>query len=144
MQFQITNRYYPCNLNLYLWKLKESNKCNVCTSIDTIEHHFVECEAIKVFWNHIKKWYKHDFNMTINFTTLDVLLGIPNTNHLNEIHNLNFMLLYGKYFISKCKKQNRQPHLYEFQVALKERLMIEELNCKLKDREYYFKSRWKS
>ena len=61
----------------------------------------------------------------INFTPLDILLGIPNYDNSNVIMNLNLVTLFGKYFIYDCKN-DKSVDFYNFQAKLKTRMVIEE------------------
>ena len=47
------------------------------------------------------------FQFVINFTPLDILLGIPNYDNSNVIMNLNFVILFAKYLIYDCKKNDK-------------------------------------
>ena len=78
------------------------------------------------FGESIKRWFLHVFQFVINFTPLDILLGIPNYDNSNVIMNLNFVILFAKYFIYDCKKNDKPVDFYNFQVKLKTRMVIEE------------------
>ena len=74
------------------------------------------------------------FQFFINFTPLDILLGIPNYDNSNVIMNFNFVILFAKYFIYDCKRNDKPVDFYNFQVKLKTRMVIEEYRSELYNR----------
>ena len=72
-----------------------NNKINKC-------NHFFATQNVRwssVLGESIKRWFLRVFQFVINFTPLDILLGIPNYDNSNVIMNLNFVILFVKYFI---------------------------------------------
>ena len=45
-----------CKKNLYMWKLSDSDKCNICNCIDDYDHFFVKCKYNKTFWTRFSKY----------------------------------------------------------------------------------------
>ena len=94
LQFRIIHRYFPCRYNLHLWNIVGDNKCEFCNDADTLSHYFAcECDSVVQF-----------VQFVINFTSLDILLGIPNYDNSNDVMILNFVILFAKYYIYNCKK----------------------------------------
>ena len=58
-----------------------------------LSHYFAECQVVKGFGESVKRWFLRVFQFVINFTPLDILLGIPNYDNSNVIMNLNFVIL---------------------------------------------------
>ena len=100
--------------------------CELCDTLDSLEHYFIECSIVKIFWNSFKLWWSTHFTFSINFGPLDILLGIPNPNDLNELKILNFCILLAKAFIRKCKENQKLIFFYEYQIDLKEQMITEE------------------
>ena len=82
------------------------------------------------------------FPIVINFTPLNILLGIPNYDNTNVILNLNFVILFAKYFIYDCKKNDKPVDLYNFQVKLKTRMVIKEYRSELYKTKLEFLVKW--
>ena len=139
LQFKIIHRYFPCNYRLHLWNIVEDSKCTYCNIVDTLNHYFAECQ---VFWESVKRWFLRVFQFVINVTPLDILLGIPNYDNSNVIMNLNFVILFAKYFIHDCKKNDKPVDFYHFQVKLKTRMVIEEYRYELYNRKLDFLVKW--
>ena len=142
LQFKIIHRYFPCKYNLKLWNLADSNLCDHCDEIDTLSHFFAECSAVNSFWRYLRAWFLRNFDFSINFTSLDVLLGIPNYEKNMEINILNFVMLFAKCFIYNCRKYNVSVDFYNFLVRLKSRVIVEEYRCKLYNRIMKYETKW--
>ena len=125
LQYQIINRYFPCQEKLYTWKIKESNLCPTCNKVDSLVHYFVDCNQVKILWGCLKTWCNYILKFKIQFGPLDILLGIPNYANQNEIDILNFIILFAKMFIKTCKNENKTIDFYDFQLRLKQRMIIE-------------------
>ena len=55
------------------------------------------------FWNSLKAWFLRTFEFCINFTVLDILLGIPNYGKNKDIDILNFVISFAKSYIYSSK-----------------------------------------
>ena len=142
LQYKILHRYFPCNYNLHLWSVIDSNQCVHCDDIDTLGHYFAECQVVKVFWKSLKTWFLRTFEFVINFTTLDILLGIPNYDKNNDVTNLNFIILFAKNYIYTCKKNSIPIDFYKFQVNLKTPMIIEEFRSNMYNKSLEFQQKW--
>ena len=110
LQFKIIHTFFNCNCKLYIWKIKDSPDCSLCSDTDNLEHYFFYCHFVKVenwlfskFQIQVENWLFSKFQIQIKFTVLKVLLGVNTTeNHFS--FPVNYIILIGKYFIYKCKK----------------------------------------
>ena len=109
--------------------------------LTTLGHYFAECQVVKVFWKSLKTWFLRTFQFVINFTTLDILLGIPNYDKNNDITNLSFIILFAKNYIYTCKKNSIPIDFYKFQVNLKTRMIIEEFRSNMYNRSLEFQQK---
>ena len=55
LKYKFIHRIIPTNKRLYAIKIKDSNKCNRCSDIDTIKHSFYDHESSIDFGGHFKK-----------------------------------------------------------------------------------------
>ena len=125
-QFRIIHRYFPCRYNLHLWNIVGDNKCEFCNDADTLSQYFAECDSVVQFWKFLKRWFIRTFQFVINFTSLDILLGIPIYDNSNDVMILNFVILFVKYYMYNCKKNGVPIDFFSFLVKLKSHLIIEE------------------
>lgn len=144
LQYKIIHRYFPCMYNLHLWNIEDSDKCKYCNEVDTLSHYFVECKNLFFFWKRLKSWFVKNFEVDINFTTLDILLGIPNYNKNTVIDILNFVLLFAKCFISSTKKNRLNIDFYNFQVKLKSQMIIEQYRSVMYNKTKEYQDKWET
>ena len=141
LQYKIIHRYFPCKHNLHIWNIEECDTCNYCNQVDTLGHYFAECVTVCTFWKYLKTWFSHAFKFCINFTPLDILLGIPNHSNSTAIDILNFVILYAKFYIYSCKRNAIPIDLYSFQVKLKTRMVVEEHRCSMFNKQEEFQNK---
>jgi hypothetical protein len=126
-----------------VWKIEQNDICNQCkTEPDILEHHLVACPNTLNFWTLAFNWFKSVIGVSFPIDTYDIILGIPNPNEEVALDQLNFMLLQGKYFVYKCKLNNKPIEFYLFLVSLKYSLMIKQSSLSLNNREKVFKKIW--
>ena len=142
LQYKIVHRFFPCKYNLHLWNMEDNNKCNYCNQVDTLGHFFAECVSVNSFWKSLKAWFLRTFEFCINFTPLDILLGIPNYETSIDINTLNFVILFGKFYIYSCKKCVMPIDFYNFLVKLKTRMVVEQYRCKIYNKMEEFQNKW--
>jgi hypothetical protein len=124
MQFKITHRIIACNYNLKIWKIKETNTCNNCNDIDTIEHFFVECPTTYIFWKYIFNWWAYTMHAYFHVDTYEILFGIPNERKEIVVSHINYIILHAKFYIYQNKKKQQNLDPYEFLLDCKNSLMI--------------------
>ena len=140
-QYKILNRFYPCQYTLSLWYKDQQSNCIDCNDIDHLEHHFYECNHVYRFWTAVENWWKITLQMSIPLNAKHVLFGMPNPNEDKIIDVLNLCILYGKWYISECKKNNTQLFLPNYIRMVKGKLTTEKtLSCIQGDES--FEKRW--
>ena len=94
------------------------------------------------FWNSLKAWFLRTFEFCINFTVLDILLGVPNYGKNKDIDILNFVILFAKSYIYSSKRNEMPIDFYKFLVKLKTRMVIEEYRCNIYDKHVEIETMW--
>ena len=131
----LVHRCFPCRYNFKLRNIEDSSMCINCNQVDTLYHYFAQCNLVSYFQNYLKTWFLRAFEFSINFTALDILLGIPNYGKHEGIDILNFVILFAKSYIYDCKKNQTPIDLYNFQVKLKTHMVIQEYRCKVNNKQ---------
>jgi hypothetical protein len=126
LQYKITHRILACNKNLYTWKIRPNNECEQCKCIDTIEHFLLECETTYTFWQQIFNWWAASMETWFQVNTYEIIFGIPNEFNEPIVNQINFIILYGKYYIYRNKKKEKPMHLYEFLLDCKNQIEIKQ------------------
>ena len=74
----------------------------------------------------LKIWLNAAFLLRKEFSVLETLFGMKNVEK-SYYYWLNFVLLVGKYFISKCRKNAVEPCFSGFTKVLKSKIHMEKL-----------------
>ena len=121
-QFKILNRILNNTENLYKWKIKESSKCYVCGEIDVVEHHLFYCEESSLFWRRLKDWMISNLEYGFELTVCEILFGIPMNNNYDDSKLLNFLILFGKWYINKRKSNQNPIYFLEYLTLIKDKV----------------------
>jgi hypothetical protein len=114
MQYKIVHRIIACNYYLKICKIRNNDICDFCNEIDTIEHFFVKCKISHDFWQQVLKWWAINIGIWFDIDTYEIVFGIPNERDENLVNQLNFYILFGKYYIYNQKKKEKPLILFEF------------------------------
>ena len=113
INFKILHNILTTNILLEKMKIKNSNKCDFCGSVDTIDHALVQCERLESFWDFILQWINREFEITIPDTDLVKLFGLVRGDvdgwEKATIDRINHTLLIAKHAIIKSKSSMYIP-----------------------------------
>jgi hypothetical protein len=116
--------------------------CDHCSNTDTIEHFLVECQSVQIFWQQVFKWWAANLEVWFQVDTYEIIFGIPNEFNEPIVNQINFIILYGKYYVYRNKKKNKAMHLYEFLLDCKNQLEIKKEIMLSKGKEQGFQKEW--
>ena len=126
-QYRINHRIITCNHWLFNAKIKISPECETCKVDDTLQHFFVNCEKVKMFWIEFKTWWSlmTESNYGWQLTEKDILLGTL-TNK-----SLDFVILLAKKMIhdTNLSPENISPTFPTYLNILKQHLDYERQIC---------------
>jgi hypothetical protein len=122
-QYKVLYKLIPCNQYLNKIKKSDTDKCNKCNILDDLKHYFYKCEEIKTFWNRFSNWWKEMTGEEIQLDEIKTIYGIVDNLKKNEI--LNACILNAKWYIYKCKLNEKNIFFYSFLCDLKFFLIIE-------------------
>ena len=113
-QYKIIQNYIATNKLLYKMNLISSPRCNFCNlyTQDTA-HMFYSCLIIKGFWLEMNAWLSTEFGLQIDLNEKHMLLG-----DFQLSGTLNRIILFAKYYISKCKYSDVMPELEAFKAYI--------------------------
>ena len=86
-----------------------------------------------IFWNSLETWWRSICNRCEPITIVDILLGI--VERRCHRYQMNFILLYAKWFIYKQKYLEESCFFLKFLPDLKTRLLVEQ-NILIQARKY--------
>ena len=108
-QYRLIHRVITCNYWLFKAKIKDSPSCKYCSSDDTIEHFFLHCNDVALFWRMLTSWWNRVVNDDSQINVLDdkdILFGIKTSN--TYICLLNSIILCAKKYIHDIKLSSDQ------------------------------------
>ena len=123
LQYKILNRILNCKDRLLKWKISESNKCNYCDQIDTLEHHLIHCTTSSPIWDSLTEWICNNLLIIYHFTECEQLFGIPFTNSI-DLKLINLLILFTKWFINRKKTLKAKLYFIEQICELKVKIVI--------------------
>ena len=122
-QYKIINRILNTNEKLFKWSLKQSNMCNYCKAIDTIEHHLFQCNQSKNLWNKLETWIYQQLEVKLNLKECEVLFGLPNVTN-NHIEPINFLIILTKWYINVQRSSDKQLFFIELLNIIREKVKL--------------------
>ena len=123
-QYSVLHCFVNCKHNLFLWNQIESDRCNNCQNVDSVEHFFYYCDTVKQLWYFVKNLIYMTFQIKFDYTVLEILLGIPCKRN-TVMCVINFVILFGKKYIYNCKINQKYLSIDHFQNSLKSRIKTE-------------------
>ena len=127
LQYKIIHRFFPCNYTLSIWFRDISRECSSCLpeiESDTLEHYFIHCKQVVPFWKKFEEMWKSVYKIWFPLTDLDILFGIRNSMHIDNIDTLNCCILLSKMYIFKAKNSSVTISFQIFKSLLKEKLEL--------------------
>ena len=76
LHFKIIHHIYPTNIILKKMKIKETDLCDNCPEVETLEHLFFRCIKLKVFWQYISNLVSLILEKDVSLNTVNALFGI--------------------------------------------------------------------
>lgn len=100
-QYNLLNNLIPCKHNLYKWKIKDSEMCDVCNVLGDYNHFFIDCKHVKKFW---RRWKSIIFNLTklhLNINMKLLVYGYKIQEPDNDF--INMLIIFGAYSVYKAQ-----------------------------------------
>jgi hypothetical protein len=139
-QYRILHRFLTCNKWLNDRSLVDSNMCNYCDNIDTIEHYIFECANVKQFWSKLENWWNDTSKHKAILTLKHVIFGLY--YDINHFANINYIILLAKFYIYRQRYAEKDINLNHFIIILKSRLTIERMICENNNTLTTFDKKW--
>ena len=142
-QFRILHRILATNDLLFKCNIKQDNLCSFCKKFpEKIEHLFWQCNIVMEFWEMIETWIYEKNNYLLNVDKQRAILGIMNVNEYNK--PINYILILTRYYIYKCRINNKQLNLLAWIHEVKFFIQIEKMIAIKTDRYHKFIKYWET
>ena len=70
---------------------------------------FCECEIVILFWNNVNNWISSRLRISIVLCKQHILFGFENKGRF--FSSINGLLLFGRFFIYRCKYSKLKPDM---------------------------------
>jgi hypothetical protein len=105
-QYKIIHKTYASNSYVSNFDNTVDKTCLQCKVEDNTVHFFVDCNKVKLFWEHFKDFISRSQGNPCSLTTCEIIFGKFGISNLS----VNFFILYAKWYIHLNKSQ----HLISF------------------------------
>ena len=127
-QTRILHRILPTRKYLYTCKLVASPLCLQCSENDeTLCHLLWECKFAQKFWKDLEQVLKNKCYNCARFRFKLELVLFGTANNFVTDKTIDFIILFAKFYIYRCRFQNTTPNCVSFILCLKQRLDIERM-----------------
>ena len=122
-QYKILHQYLPTNNILFKMKKISTYACYFCSMYrETIEHLFFECLFVRNFWVEIQMKLSEIVHENITLNKKEILFGYGLDTVINKNSFINKIIMYGKYYIWKCKMNFQGVCYRQFGIGLKKHI----------------------
>ena len=136
-QYQILHKTLITNRKLKMFNLSDTEMCDNCDKIETIEHLLYDCPYTTTIWEIIWKWLRKYITDQLYLGRSSILLGDQrNTILVNQI----FIIF--KYEIYRKKWTNKTFNIHSIKHILNKQMEAENYNAKISNRTRFFLGKW--
>ena len=100
--FKLLHGILSCNKDLFRWKIRPYDICDVCQEIQTIEHLLYDYSYVKPLWNIIDLVY----GTKVNFIQI---LGVDELFNYGSVITLICFLIYKEWLLLSLENRKRNP-----------------------------------
>ena len=116
LNFKVLHGILACNKNLKNWKIRLSDRCDVCNQIQTIEHLLYNCHYVKPLWQIVNTV----FGTNISFHQI---LGLDNHFKYDSITTIICFIIYKEWLLLSLDGKRRHPEIaleyFKHEVAIR-------------------------
>ena len=142
-QTRLIHRILPTQKYLALCKITDSSLCTFCgTATETICHLLWSCHFTQSFWNELIEVIRRKCTHCerLNFNNELILFGT--SKQISTDKPMDFIILFAKFYIYKCKLESTRPTLDNFMRQLQYRYTIEKILAFKNNKETEFQRSW--
>ena len=122
--YKLAHRIVITKKELHLYGIEDNKSCHYCGDDDSLLHSFLGCQIAVDFLRKVLCWFNEKENSSITLNSEEILFGVATDND-NKIKQLNFCLLYAKFYFHFQKINQRACNWDAFVRKLNFMLKIE-------------------
>ena len=142
-QMRIVHRIIGTNKSLKWMNIVNSDSCAFCDEMpESIQHLFWGCEIVHTFWTKLEQHMnmRCDHMNNVRFNEHVILFGYANFFISDDV--FDFIILFAKFYVYKCKLANARPVLSVFIKQLHMRYEIEKYLSVIHMEYHTFRNSW--
>ena len=140
-QYRLLHRILATNDLLLKCGITEDSLCTFCKRVpEKIEHLFWYCNVVMEFWENIENWIYEKNQYLVNIDKKRALFGICNQSEFSK--PINYILILTRFYIYKCRINNKGLNIAEWVKELKFFIHIEKKIAIKADRFPKFTKYW--
>ena len=125
-QARIIHRILPTRRYLHMCKIVNSPHCLLCINQEeTLIHLFWECNVVKKFWQDLENILRNKCTNSARFSFSLELIIFGTSPLIKTDKVIEFIILFAKFYIYKCRFQDNIPNCPSYIINLKHRYHIE-------------------
>ncbi len=98
-QYKLAHYIVATKEKLFQWNISENDICRLCEEeIETVEHVFLECEVVKLFWIDIERFVNAKFAIQMTLTKVEKIFGVEN----QDLDMVNIIYIVAKKYVYNC------------------------------------------
>ena len=143
LQMRIIHRIVATNVVLHAMGVTNTTTCVICNNArDSIEHFLWDCAHIRRFWTRLEKLINDqcEHANSVKISRNIILFGVD--NHLKTDTVFDFIIMFAKWYIYRCKVENDIPIVKIFIRQLNYRFKIEQYNAIIANDLNKFSTQW--
>ena len=82
--YKILYNLIPTKRNLFLWKLRNEDICEVCKTVEDLQHTFIYCQLNHYFYSKLKYMILKKFDLELSLND-DILLKLYSDSMIDDI-----------------------------------------------------------
>ena len=127
-QARIIHRILPTRRYLNMCKIVNSPQCLFClNNEETLIHLFWECNVVKKFWQDLENMLRNKCINSARFSFSLELVIFGTSSFIKTDKVIEFIILFAKFYIYKCRFQDSTPNHLTYMINLKHRYLTEKL-----------------
>jgi len=121
-------RILPTRRYLNMCKIVNSPQCLFClNNEETLIHLFWECNVVKKFWQDLENMLRNKCINSARFSFSLELVIFGTSSFIKTDKVIEFIILFAKFYIYKCRFQDSTPNHLTYMINLKHRYLTEKL-----------------
>lgn len=140
-QYRIIHRILATNDLLLKLNIRNNNLCTFCGILpEKIQHLFWHCHVVLEFWETIEQLFLQKIHYALNVNKQTAIFGI--THNICYNRSINYILILTRYYIYKCRLNNKSLNIQAWKNEIKHFILIEKLIAIKNDTFEKFTKEW--